>query len=263
MALVELNNVSKRYNIYERPIDRLKEMAWRNRKCFHREYWAVRDINLIVEPGCTTAIMGPNGAGKSTILQLIAGVIQPTIGSVTVNGRLTAILELGAGFQMDYTGRENVLVYGMILGISREEMLDRMDEIASFAEIGDFFDQPVKTYSSGMIVRLAFAACINVDPEILLVDEALAVGDIRFQDKCIKKITQMQESGKTIIFTHHSSEIIEKFCSRGVLINDGQILAQGKVEDVIPLYEEMMEIGELTPKRFTAPGVVQGAPAVS
>lgn len=256
MALVELSNVSKRYNIYDRPIDRLKEMAWRNRRCFHREYWAVRDVNLVVEPGCTTAIMGPNGAGKSTILQLVAGVIQPTTGTVSVNGRLTAILELGAGFQMDYTGRENVLVYGMILGISRDEMLSRMDEIAAFAEIGDFFDQPVKTYSSGMIVRLAFAACINVDPEILIVDEALAVGDIRFQEKCIKKVLAMQEAGKTILFVHHSSEIVEKFCSRAVLVNDGQVVAQGLVEDIIPMYEEMMEVGELAPKRFLVPGAV-------
>lgn len=255
MALVELKNVSKRYNIYDRPIDRLKEMAWRNRRCFHREYWAVRDINLVVEPGCTTALMGPNGAGKSTILQIIAGVVQPTTGTATVNGRLTAILELGAGFQMDYTGRENVLVYGMILGISREEMLSRMDEIAAFAEIGDFFDQPVKTYSSGMIVRLAFAACINVDPEILIVDEALAVGDMRFQQKCIQKVLDMQNRGKTIIFVHHSAEIVEQFCTRAVLINDGQILQQGLVKDILPIYEEMMEIGELTPKRFTAPTV--------
>lgn len=254
MALVELKGVSKRYNIYERPIDRLKEMAWRNRRSFHREYWALRDIDLTVETGCTTAIVGPNGAGKSTILQLVAGVIQPTTGTVTVNGRLTAILELGAGFQMDYTGRENVLVYGMILGISREEMLSRMDQIAAFAEIGDFFDQPVKTYSSGMIVRLAFAACINVDPEILIVDEALAVGDIRFQEKCIKSILAMQEAGKTILFVHHSSEIVEKFCSHAVLVNDGRIVTQGLVKDVIPQYEEMMEVGELTPKRFVTPG---------
>lgn len=259
MALVELKGVSKRYNIYEKPIDRLKEMAWRNRRCFHREYWAIRDINLVVEPGCTTALIGPNGAGKSTILQIIAGVVQPTTGTVTVNGRLTAILELGAGFQMDYTGRENVLVYGMILGISREEMLSRMEDIKAFAEIGDFFDQPVKTYSSGMIVRLAFAACINVDPEILIVDEALAVGDIRFQQKCIQKILQMQESGKTIIFVHHSTEIVEKFCTRAVLMSDGQIIKQGLVADVLPLYEEMMEVGELTPKVFTAPSAVSAA----
>lgn len=257
MALVELKGVSKRYNIYDKPIDRLKEMAWRNRRCFHREYWALRDIDLIVEPGCTTAIVGPNGAGKSTILQLVAGVIQPTTGTVTVNGRLTAILELGAGFQMDYTGRENVLVYGMILGISREEMLSRMDQIAAFAEIGDFFDQPVKTYSSGMIVRLAFAACINVDPEILIVDEALAVGDIRFQEKCIKSILAMQEAGKTILFVHHNSAIVEKFCSHAVLVNDGRIVKHGLVQEVIPLYEEMMEDGGvLTPKRFVVPGAV-------
>jgi ABC-type polysaccharide/polyol phosphate transport system ATPase subunit len=256
MALVELNDVSKRYNIYERPIDRLKEMMWRNRRCFHREYWAVRNVNLVVEPGCTTALMGPNGAGKSTILQIIAGVVQPTTGTVNVTGRLTAILELGAGFQMDYTGRENALVYGMILGISREEMLERMDEIAAFAELGDFFDQPVKFYSSGMIVRLAFAACINVDPEILIVDEALAVGDVRFQEKCIRKVHALQDSGKTIILVSHSADIVKQFCTRAVLINEGRVVEQGLVDDIVPIYDELMEAGELTPKRFLAPGAV-------
>lgn len=256
MALVELKDVSKRYNIYDRPIDRLKEMVWRNRRCYHREYWAVRNVNLVVEPGCTTALMGPNGAGKSTILQIIAGVVQPTIGTVNVTGRLTAILELGAGFQMDYTGRENALVYGMILGISREEMLARMDEIAAFAELGDFFDQPVKFYSSGMIVRLAFAACINVDPEILIVDEALAVGDVRFQEKCIRKVHALQDSGKTIILVSHSADIVKQFCTRAVLINEGRVVEQGLVDDILPVYDELMEAGELAPKRFLAPGAV-------
>lgn len=253
MSLVELHSVSKRYNIYERPVDRLKEIIWRNRRCYHREYWALRDVNLVVEPQMTTAILGPNGSGKSTLLQIIAGVLQPTKGTVSIKGRLTAILELGAGFQPEYTGRENVLLSGMIHGVSKAEMLGKMDEIAEFAEIGEFFDQPVKTYSSGMMVRLAFAAAINVDPQILLVDEALAVGDVRFQTKCVKKIEELQNSGKTIIFVSHDVNAVQRFCQQAVLLNGGVILDQGPVERIVPAYEQLMETGTVAPKLFTSP----------
>jgi ABC-type polysaccharide/polyol phosphate transport system ATPase subunit len=253
MAVVELSNISKRYNIYERPVDRLKEMIWRNRRCFHREYWALRDINIKVEKGTTIALLGPNGSGKSTTLQIMAGVIRPTTGTVSIQGRLTAILELGAGFQPDYTGRENVMLNGMILGISREEMKMRMDSIAEFAEIGEFFDQPVKTYSSGMLVRLAFASCIHVDPEVLLVDEALAVGDIRFQTKCIDHIVDMQKAGKTIIFVTHDVASVRRFCHQAVVLNGGQIIASGAVQEVVPVYEELMKTGTIAPKHFSAP----------
>jgi teichoic acid transport system ATP-binding protein len=259
MALVELKNISKRYNIYERPIDRLKEIAWRNRRCYHKEYWALHGINLTVEPGMTTAILGPNGSGKSTLLQIIAGVIQPTTGSCTINGRLTAILELGAGFQPEYTGRENVLLSGMILGIPKAEMLRKMDAIAEFAEIGEFFDQPVKTYSSGMVVRLAFGAAINVDPEVLLVDEAMAVGDSRFQQKCVKKIEGLQNNGATIIFVSHDTKAVERFCSQAILLNGGKVLAQGAVDEVVQMYEELMEDGEIAPKLFSTPGALSTA----
>lgn len=254
MALVELRDISKCYYIYERPIDRLKELVWRNRRCFHREYWALQGIDLVVEPGMTTAILGPNGSGKSTLLQIIAGVLQPTKGTVGIYGRLTAILELGAGFQPEYTGRENVLLNGMILGVSKKEMLEKMDEIAEFAEIGEFFDQPTKTYSSGMTVRLAFAAAINVDPEILLVDEALAVGDSRFQSKCIQKITSLQESGKTIIFVSHDVGAVKQFCQQAVVLNGGRLLCKGNVPDIVPVYEQLMEDGDIVPKLFTDPG---------
>lgn len=260
MALVELKNVSKRYNIYDRPIDRLKEIVLRNRKCYHREYWALRNIDLVVEPGMTTAILGPNGSGKSTLLQIIAGVTQPTSGSVEINGRLTAILELGAGFQPEYSGRENVLLSGMILGVSKAEMLEKMDEIAEFAEIGEFFDQPVKTYSSGMIVRLAFASAINVDPQILLVDEALAVGDVRFQNKCVRKIEALQAEGKTIIFVSHDIKAVQRFCQQAVLLNGGRLLGKGGVNEIIPVYEQLMETGEITPKCFVQPNAI-GNPA--
>lgn len=254
MALVELNNISKRYNIYERPVDRLKEIVWRNRRCYHREYWALHHIDLVVEPGMTTAIMGPNGSGKSTLLQIIAGVIQPTTGEVNVNGRLTAILELGAGFQPEHTGRENVLLSGMIHGVPKDEMLAKMDAIAEFAEIGEFFDQPVKTYSSGMTVRLAFAAAINVDPQILLVDEAMAVGDLRFQAKCLHKIESLQAQGKTIIFVSHDVQTIRKFCQQAVLLNGGRVISQGTVDDIVPMYEELMETGDIAPKFFVEAG---------
>jgi lipopolysaccharide transport system ATP-binding protein len=253
MAQVELQNISKCYNIYERPVDRLKEIAWRNRRCFHREYWALRNIDLSIAPGVTTAILGPNGSGKSTLLQIIAGVIQPTTGTAAVNGRLTAILELGAGFQSEYSGRENVLLSGMILGVPKDEMLSKMDEIAEFAEIGEFFDQPVKTYSSGMVVRLAFASCINVNPEILLIDEALAVGDQRFQLKCLRKIRELQSHGRTIIFVSHDITLVEKHCRDAVLLNGGKIVAQGAVPDIVPIYEELMETGTIAPKSFSNP----------
>lgn len=253
MSAVTLTGISKRYNIYERPVDRLKEIVWRNRRCYHKEFWALRDINLTFEQGLTTAILGPNGGGKSTMLQIIAGVVQPTTGSVTVNGRLTAILELGAGFQSEYTGRENVLLGGMILGVPREEMLERMDSIAEFAEIGEFFDQPVKTYSSGMVVRLAFAACIHVDPEVLLVDEALAVGDVRFQTKCIAHIQKMQKSGKTIVFVTHDVDVVSEYCQQAVLLNGGQVISKGPTKEVVPVYNELMEHGSIAPKHFSVP----------
>jgi len=253
MALVELHGISKRYNIYERPVDRLKELMWRNRKCFHREYWALRDINLVVEPGMTTAILGPNGSGKSTLLQIIAGVLQPSEGTVKIGGRLTAILELGAGFQPEYSGRENVLLNGMILGITKQEMLEKMDEIAEFAEIGEFFDQPVKTYSSGMVVRLAFGAAINVNPQILLVDEALAVGDWRFQQKCIQRIVKLQAEGKTIIFVSHDINAVKRYCQQAVLLNGGLVVCKGSVDEIVPVYEQLMETGTIAPKSFSAP----------
>jgi ABC-type polysaccharide/polyol phosphate transport system ATPase subunit len=240
MNKVELINVSKKYNIYDHPADRLKEILTRNRKCLHREYWALRDINLTFKSGDTTALIGPNGSGKSTLLQIIANILQPTSGTVSINGRITAILELGSGFQSEYTGRENAMLNGMILGISESEMRERMDSIAEFAEIGDFLDQPIKTYSSGMVVRLAFALCISVDPEILLVDEALAVGDERFREKCYKKITSLQAEGKTIIFVTHDMEALKQFCDYAVLLNLGRVLEQGPTKKIVPEYHKLM-----------------------
>jgi len=254
---VEVEGLSKRYNIYDRPVDRLKEILWRNRRSYHREYWALRDIDYKFPHG-VTALIGPNGSGKSTLLQIIAGVLEPTTGTVKRHGRITAILELGAGFQPEYSGRENVIMNGMILGISQEEMLGRIDEIADFAEIGDFFDQPIKTYSSGMAVRLAFATAVTVDPEILIVDEAMAVGDQSFQIKCRNKIWSLKNAGKTIIFVTHNMEMVTSWCDQAMLLNGGKMVECGSVETVVPLYEELMEHHEMiAAKKFTpaAPSV--------
>jgi ABC-type polysaccharide/polyol phosphate transport system ATPase subunit len=254
---VEVEGLSKRYNIYDRPVDRLKEILWRNRRSYHREYWALRDINFKFPKG-VTALIGPNGSGKSTLLQIIAGVLEPTTGTVQRHGRITAILELGAGFQPEYSGRENVILNGMILGISQEEMLNRVDEIAEFAEIGDFFDQPIKTYSSGMAVRLAFATAVTVDPEILIVDEAMAVGDQAFQIKCRNKIWSLKKAGKTIIFVTHNMDMVQSWCDQAMLLNGGKMVECGAIDKVVPLYENLMDHSELVvTKKFT-----QATPAI-
>jgi lipopolysaccharide transport system ATP-binding protein len=250
---VELENVSKRHNIYDRPTDRLKEILLSNRRSYHREYWALKNVNVKFEH-CTTALLGPNGAGKSTMLQLIAGILQPTSGKITVRGRVTAILELGAGFQPEFSGRENVMLNGMMLGISQDEMNQRMDEIAKFADIGDFFDQPLKTYSSGMTVRLAFSTAISVDPDVLLVDEALAVGDERFIKKCHYKIKELQRDGKTIIFVTHNTRMVKDYCQKAVLVNGGQVVDIGTVEQIMPSYYKIMEDDDLYAKKtFSKP----------
>lgn len=257
MNAVEIQNVSKLYNIYDRPIDRLKELAWRNRRCYHKEFWALRDVSLTFKKGYPTAVIGPNGSGKSTLLQLVAGVLAPSAGLITIRGLVTAILELGDGFQPDHTGRENVLLNGMILGISRDDMMQKMESIEEFADIGDFFDQPVKTYSSGMVVRLAFACAVAVDPEILLVDEALAVGDSQFQTKCFRKMDSFRAAGKTIILVTHDINLVNSICHEAVLFNGGHVVATGPPSVVIPQYKEIMETaGAIEPKHFTQPAAV-------
>lgn len=250
---VEVRALSKRYNIYDRPIDRLKELVTRNRISCHREYWALQDINFQFPKG-VTALIGPNGSGKSTLLQIIAGVLEPTAGKVIRRGRITAILELGAGFQHEYSGRENVILNGMILGIPREEMEKRIDSIAEFAEIGDFFDQPIKTYSSGMVVRLAFACAVNVEPDILIVDEAMAVGDQNFQMKCRDHIWGMKNNGKTIIFVTHDMGMVKTWCDQAVLLNGGKVVKSGDVETVVDAFEELMASRDnVAQKKFIDP----------
>ncbi len=253
---MELQDVSKRYNIYDKPTDRLKELVFRNRRSYHKEYWALKNFSHKFDRH-TTAILGANGSGKSTLLQLMAGVVQPTTGQIACRGRLTAILELGAGFQPEYTGRENALLYGMILGISEQEMKDRLDEINDYAELGDFFDQPIKTYSSGMVVRLAFACATSVDCDILLIDEALSVGDEHFKQKCLQRIYKLQENNKTIIFVSHNMVTVEDFCQTAILLNAGEVVAAGAVKDIIPQYEEIVcRKDSQAHKRFINPAAI-------
>ena len=213
---IKINDVSKLYKLYDKPTDRLKESLGLTKAKKYKEHYALRNVSFDVKRGECVGIIGTNGAGKSTILKIITGVLNPTAGEVTINGRISALLELGAGFNMEYTGIENVYLNGTMIGFTREEIDAKMDEILAFADIGDFVYQPVKTYSSGMFVRLAFAVAINIDPEILIVDEALSVGDVFFQLKCFKKFEEFKQKGKTILFVSHDLSSIEKYCDKAI-----------------------------------------------
>ena len=232
---IKVDQVSKMYKLYDRPMDRLKESLGLTRKKKYREHWALNKVSFEVKKGETIGIIGTNGSGKSTILKIITGVLNPTEGEVTIDGRISALLELGAGFNMEYTGIENVYLNGMMIGFTKEEIDERLDDILKFADIGDFVNQPCKTYSSGMFVRLAFAVAINIDPEILIVDEALSVGDVFFQSKCYKKFEEFKEQGKTIIFVSHDLSSISKYCDRVVLLNKGDKMAEGAPKEMIGL----------------------------
>ncbi len=238
--VVEFRGVSKSYPIYSSPSDRLKELLLLNRTSFHRDFWALRDITFEIRRGETFCIVGENGSGKSTLLQIVAGILQPTSGELTVNGRVAALLELGAGFNPEFSGRDNVYLNGAILGFSRAEMATKLAKIEQFAEIGDFIDQPVKTYSSGMGVRLAFAVAIHVDPEILLVDEALAVGDIYFRQRCMRKIYELRERGVTIIFVSHSIGDVKAIGDRAMWLDAGRIRDLGPADQVTTKYMAAM-----------------------
>ena len=235
-STLRVEAVSKQYRIYERPGDRLKESLTRGRWKWHREFWALRDVSFQVEAGTTTGIIGPNGSGKSTLLQIITGTLDPTHGSVWYEGRIAALLELGAGFNLEFTGVENVFMNAALMGLSRAEAEALLPKIERFAEIGDFIHQPVKTYSSGMYVRLAFATAVSTDPQILIIDEALAVGDGLFQHRCLRRIKQMQESGTTILFVSHDLSAIRALCSNVILLNNGRVDAKGKPVDVLNRY---------------------------
>lgn len=237
---IQVEGVSKLYKLYDKPSDRLKEALGLTKKKLYREHYALHDINITVHKGECVGIIGTNGAGKSTILKIITGVLNPTEGNVTVNGRISALLELGAGFNMEYTGIENVYINGTMCGFTREEIDAKLDDILEFAGIGDFVNQPVKTYSSGMFVRLAFAVAINIDPEILIVDEALSVGDVFFQAKCYHKFEEFKAKGKTILFVSHALDTIQKYCDRAILLNKGKKIAEDEPKPIIDMYNKIM-----------------------
>ncbi len=238
--------VSKQYRIYDRPADRLKETITRGRWKAHREFWALRDISFEIEVGTTTGIIGPNGSGKSTLLQIVTGTLEPTHGSVSLDGRVAALLELGAGFNPEFTGIENIFMNTALMGLSKAETEQLLPEIASFAEIGDFLYQPLKTYSSGMYIRLAFAAAIAVSPQILIIDEALAVGDAVFQHRCTRRIKEMQANGTTILFVSHDPGAIRALCSRAILLNGGRMEADGPPTEVLNHYQKLIMARETT-----------------
>ena len=233
---ISLKNISKSYKRYARPVDRLKEILL-SEKSRADTFWALRDINLVIPQGQTIGIVGQNGSGKSTLLQIIAGTLTPTVGEVQVNGRVGALLELGSGFNPEFTGRQNVFFYGRLLGLSQKEIAQRFDEIASFAEIGDFIDQPVKTYSSGMFVRLAFSVVTQVSADILIIDEALSVGDMYFQKKCIERMKSLKQQ-TSILYVSHSIASVRNFCDRAIWIKNGQVEKDGECSFVCEAYED-------------------------
>lgn len=251
---LRVERVSKQYRIYDHPNDRLKEMITRGRWKRHREFWALKEISFEVEAGTTTGIIGPNGSGKSTLLQIITGTLEPTHGSVWHQGRIAALLELGSGFNNEFTGIENVFMNAALMGFSRTQTEALLPEIERFAEIGAFIHQPVKTYSSGMYVRLAFAAAISASPQILIIDEALAVGDAVFQHRCMRRLKEMQESGVTIFFVSHDPNAIRALCSQAILLNAGQVEATGKPADVLNRYQELIMAREAAYEAVTPPG---------
>jgi lipopolysaccharide transport system ATP-binding protein len=259
-------DVGKVYQIYDRPQDRLKQALYRWRRRFYREFWALRHVSFEVERGETFGIVGRNGAGKSTLLQIICGTLTPSEGRVQVQGRVAALLELGSGFNPEFTGRENVYMNGAILGLSRREIDARFDRIAGFADIGQFLDQPVKTYSSGMVVRLAFAVQVQVEPDVLIVDEALAVGDLLFQKRCFQRLRELREQGCTILFVSHDLESVRSLTSRAVFLRDGQTDTLGLPGDVLLAYRrylhevERRQLGEALPRAApAAPAPVSAA----
>ena len=239
-SAITISHLSKMYKLYSNPTDRLKEALGFSKQKKYTELYALNDVSFDVHKGETVGIIGTNGSGKSTILKIITGVLAPTSGEVKVNGRISALLELGAGFNMEYTGLENVYLNGTMIGFTREEIDARLNDILSFADIGDFINQPCKTYSSGMFVRLAFAVAINIDPEILIVDEALSVGDVFFQAKCYHKFEEFKRQGKTILFVSHDLGSISKYCDRVILLNKGVKRAEGRPQQMVDLYKKLL-----------------------
>jgi len=273
---VEFQGVSKSYAIYDAPGDRLKELLSLNRLKRHQDFWALHDVSFEVKRGETFCIVGENGSGKSTLLQMVAGILHPTSGTVGIYGRVSALLELGAGFNPEFSGRDNVYLNGSILGLTTRQIDQRYKDIAAFAEIGNFIDQPVKTYSSGMVVRLAFAVAINVDPEILLVDEALAVGDIYFRQRCMRKVHELRQRGITILFVSHAVSDVKAIGDRVLWLDHGRMIDVGEPDRVVSKYLAAMTEKDSTylllksatdppPRRgglMTAPEIVETIPNI-
>ncbi|MFA5241350.1 MAG: ABC transporter ATP-binding protein [Sulfuricella sp.] len=237
---ISVKNLTKTYRIFGHPGDRIKQALTFGRIRFHRGFTALQDISFEIKKGETVGIIGRNGSGKSTLLQLICGILKPTSGTVQVNGRISALLELGAGFNVEFTGRENVYFQGALMGFTTAQMDERFDDIADFADIGEFIDQPVRIYSSGMFVRLAFAVAISMEPDILVVDEALAVGDARFQGRCFERIAEIRKQGGIILLVTHSLEQVAHFCDRALLLDHGKLLADGEAAVTLTRYLEML-----------------------
>ena len=245
---IRVKGLSKRYELYAQPADRLKQMILprvqravrRPARNYFSEFWAVRGVSFDVRKGETVGIVGRNGSGKSTLLQMICGTLNPTLGTVAVRGRVAALLELGAGFNPEFTGRESVRLSGLLYGLSEQELDTRFDAILDFAEIGDFIDQPIKTYSSGMYVRLAFSVAINVSPDVLVVDEALSVGDEAFQRKCFARIDAIRDAGATVLFVSHATGTVVELCDRAILLDEGEMIADGTPGFVVPRYHKLL-----------------------
>jgi lipopolysaccharide transport system ATP-binding protein len=259
-SIITVQDLGKCYHIYDKPQDRLKQSLWGSRRKFYREFWALRGVSFEVGRGETVGIIGRNGSGKSTLLQMIAGTLSPTNGTTATRGRVAALLELGSGFNPEFTGRENVYMNGAILGLGREEIDQRFDAITSFAAIGDFIDQPVKVYSSGMMMRLAFSVSINVEPDILIVDEALAVGDMGFQLKCMERLDQLTKSGITLLFVSHDIAAVKAFCSRAIYLSDGNMRASGAASDMVELF--LMDLRDQQRRDIAGAPAVRAKPAV-
>lgn len=239
--VIEISNLTKKYALYAKPKDRLKEALSPFRKSYHEDFYALKNLNIEVAKGETVGFVGENGSGKSTLLKIITGVLTQTSGEVKIDGKISALLELGSGFNPEYSGYDNIYLNGMVLGFSKEEIDDMIDDIITFADIGDHINQPVKTYSSGMFVRLAFAVAINVDPDILIVDEALAVGDLEFQLKCMEKFTEFRNSNKAILLVSHDINSIRRFCDRVYWLKNGEIVEEGDTMEVTEQYDNFLK----------------------
>lgn len=250
-TIIDIQHLNKVYHLYDKPIDRLKEVMSLTHKNYHKEHYALNDISLQIQRGESIGIVGKNGSGKSTLLKIITGVLNPTSGTVLVKGKISALLELGAGFNPEYTGIENIYLNGTMMGYSKAEMDQKINDIISFADIGDFINQPVKTYSSGMFARLAFAVSINVEPEILIVDETLSVGDTRFQIKCMDRMKEMMEGGTTVLFVSHDINAIRRFCTKCVWINEGKLREIGSVNTVSDHYMDFLKMLDAEKEQHT------------